>query len=462
MKIAFIASEATPFAKTGGLADVVGALPAALTDLGHEIDVFMPRYKGIKGTAKGHITVDMLDEYRVSIYRDKNFYFIDYPDFFDREGLYGTGKGDFADNCERFTLFCKAAVKLLIQGSYSIAHCHDWQTALIPLYLSSHKNKIGSVFTIHNLGYQGRFPASKYPLLGIDDALFTPEGIEYYGDINFLKAGILYSDIVTTVSENYAKEIQTPELGFGLDGVLRTRQTRLKGIINGIDYRQWNPETDGLIYHKYSDYEGKQRNKQDLINECCLRSNRPLIGIVSRIAEQKGFDILVKIFDAVISMGYNIIILGFGDEAYHEKLMTFANVYPQRVSVNIKFDNRFAHRIYAGSDFFLMPSRYEPCGLGQLISLRYGTIPIVRQTGGLADSINDYDPATAQGNGFVFRDYSGEQLLTALSKAMKLYTNQVSFRELSENCMNYDYSWDRSARKYVDLYRGILKNSKKN
>ena len=457
MKIAFVASEATPYAKTGGLADVVGALPSALIKLGQDIDVFLPRYRGIKGTLEGTINVQMSDLYSVNIYREGNFYFIDYPEFFDREGLYGTEKGDFKDNCERFTLFCRAVANYIQQQPYDIAHCHDWQTALIPLYLRNQR-KVGSVFTIHNLGYQGRFPASKYPLLGIDKKYFTPEGIEYYGDINFLKAGILYSDTVTTVSENYAKEIQTPELGFGLDGVLRTRKANLKGIINGIDYDRWNPENDELIYYPYTDHTGKQKNKHALINECCLKSNRPLIGIVSRVAEQKGFDIIVKVFDAMITMGFNIIILGFGDEAYHAKLLALENIYPQRVSINIKFDNRLAHRIYAGSDFFLMPSKYEPCGLGQLISLRYGTVPIVRQTGGLADSITNFDAESAQGNGFVFKEYSGEQLVTALSNAVHVYKNKEIFSTLSEKCMSYDYSWDESAKKYVQLYKDILKN----
>ncbi|MGB3341986.1 MAG: glycogen synthase GlgA [bacterium] len=457
MKIAFAASEATPYAKTGGLADVVGALPAALENLGHTVDVFMPRYKGIKGSLKEKIEVKMVDDYDVNVYKEGNYYFLDYPEFFHRDGLYGTEKGDFPDNCERFTLFCKAVAQLIRRGSYDVVHCHDWQTALIPLYLKINKDKANSVLTIHNLGYQGRFPAAKYPVLGIDDDYFTPEGIEYYGDINFLKAGILYSDMVTTVSENYAQEIQTPELGFGLDGVLRTRASNLMGIINGIDYGQWNPQTDELIYHRYSDHRGKQKNKQALINECCLKDKRALIGIVSRVAEQKGFDILVKVFDALIGLGFNIIILGFGDEIYHKKLTTFANVYPQRVSVNIKFDNRFAHRIYASSDFFLMPSKYEPCGLGQLISLRYGTIPIVRQTGGLADTITDYDPTSVEGNGFVFTEYSGEHLLAALSRSMMVYNNQEAFKELSQKCMTYDFSWGKSAKKYIHLYDKIRK-----
>ncbi len=457
MKIAFVASEATPYAKTGGLADVVGALPAALESLGHNVDVFIPRYKGINGAFKEKIKVNMISDYDVNVYKDGNYRLIDYPEFFCRDGLYGTKKGDFPDNCERFTLFCKAVTQLVMRGSYDIVHCHDWQTALIPLFLKLSKDKAKSVFTIHNLGYQGRFPAAKYPLLGVADDYFTPEGIEYYGDINFLKAGILYSDMVTTVSQNYAREIQTPELGFGLDGVLRTRRSNLKGIINGIDYSQWNPETDEFINYRYSDPYGKQKNKQELISECCLKDDRALIGIVSRVAEQKGFDILVKVFDSIIELGFNMIILGFGDEIYIEKLTTLANVYPQRVSVNIKFDNRLAHRIYASSDFFLMPSKYEPCGLGQLISLRYGTIPIVRQTGGLADTITDYDPISLKGNGFVFTEYLGEHLLTALSRSMMVYNSQDNFTELSKNCMSYDFSWDRSAKKYIRLYENMRK-----
>lgn len=453
MKIAFIASEATPYAKTGGLADVVGALPISLRQLGLKVTVFLPRYKGIKGTLCDHISIAMGEKYDISVYKDDDFYFIDYPDFFNRDGLYGTEKGDFPDNCERFTLFSKVVSQLILKSSYDIVHCHDWQTGLIPLYLKLGKSRARSVLTIHNLGYQGRFPAQKFPILGLDNGYFTPSGIEYYGDINFLKAGILYSDVVTTVSENYAQEIQTPEMGFGLGGVLRTRQASLIGIVNGIDYDQWNPETDDLIYNKYADFSGKQKNRQRLMDECGLGGTRPLIGMVSRIAGQKGFDILVKAFDSIIDMGFNMIILGSGDESFQKKLTTFSTVHPQRVSVNIKFDNKLAHRIYAGSDFFLMPSRYEPCGLGQLISLRYGTIPIVRHTGGLADTITDYDPVSAKGNGFIFTEYSSKHLVTALSRSMMIYNCRDAFEKLSEKCMTINFSWGESAKKYVQLYK---------
>jgi starch synthase len=397
----------------------------------------------------------MIDEHMVDVFKLENYYFIDHADYFSRPGLYGTEKGDFPDNCERFTLFDRAVAEIITRDSYDIVHCHDWQTGLIPLYLKISEHIIPSVFTIHNLGYQGRFPRSKYRFLDISDAYFTPEGIEYYGDFNILKAGILYSNAVTTVSENYAQEIQTPDLGFGLDGVLRARADGIKGIINGIDYGQWNPGTDDLIYQQYTEYRGKQTNKQRLIDECCLLHDRPLIGMVSRIAEQKGFDILMKAFDAIVDMGFNIIILGFGDEAYHKKLVTLANIYPRRVSVSIKFDNRLAHRIYAGSDFFLMPSRYEPCGLGQLISLKYGTVPIVRKTGGLADTIMDYDMVSAQGNGFSFTEHNCEHMLEAISRSMMVYNSDERFKALSEKCMTFDFSWAKSAEKYARLYESI-------
>ncbi|MGB3478901.1 MAG: glycogen synthase GlgA [bacterium] len=453
MKVAFIASEATPYAKTGGLADVVGALPISLKRLGLKVTVFLPRYKGIRGNLCDHISIAMGEKYDISVYKDDDFYFIDYPDFYNRDGLYGTEKGDFPDNCERFTLFSKVVSQLILKSSYDIVHCHDWQTGLIPLYMKLGKSRARSIFTIHNLGYQGRFPAQKFPILGLDNGYFTPESMEYYGDINFLKAGILYSDVVTTVSQNYAQEIQTPEMGFGLDGVLRTRQASLIGIVNGIDYDQWNPQTDDLIYNKYADFTGKQKNKQRLMDECGLGGARPLIGMVSRIAGQKGFDILVKAFDSIIDMGFNMIILGSGDESFQKKLTTFCTVHPQRVSVNIKFDNKLAHRIYAGSDFFLMPSRYEPCGLGQLISLRYGTIPIVRHTGGLADTITDYDPVSAKGNGFIFTEYSSKHLVAVLSRSMMNYNCRDVFEKLSEKCMTINFSWRESAKKYVQLYK---------
>lgn len=455
VNVLFVASEALPFAKTGGLADVIGALPVFLRKLGLRVSVIMPRYRGIGGSVKDRLTLDINGPLKVDIYEKDDYLFVDHPPFFDRDGLYGTARGDFEDNCERYTLFCKAAVEIAQKYDADIVHCHDWQTGLIPLYVKAQKIDLKTVFTIHNLGYQGRFPAAKFGLLDVGKSHFTPDGIEYYGDINFLKAGIVYADRVTTVSENYALEIQTPQLGFGLDGVLHQRQNDLSGIINGIDYAVWNPETDTLIPNTYRDFTGKQQNKICFTQECDLTSDRPVIGMVSRIADQKGFNLIIKIFDDIMKLGFNFILLGVGDETYHRKLKQYEQVYPTSVSINLKFDEKLAHRIYAGSDFFLMPSQYEPCGLGQLISLKYGTVPIVRQTGGLADTVREFDPAGQTGNGFVFKPYTPDALLDALSRAYQIFRSRDAFLSLSERCMKEDFSWDESAKKYKRLYESM-------
>jgi starch synthase len=457
MKVAFIASEAVPHAKTGGLADVVGALPRYLHDLSAKTTVIMPRYQGVKGSPVENIEIDMKGSYQVQILKEDNFRFVDYPKFFDRESLYGDKAGDFKDNCERFTLFCKTAAALINAGEYDVVHCHDWQSGLVPLYTKLYESKAKSIFTIHNLGYQGKFPAAKFSLLGLDKKYFSPQGLEFFGDINFLKAGIVYADMITTVSETYAREVQTPELGFGLDGVLRSRAQDLYGIINGIDHTQWNPEIDDLLYEKYKDFNGKQKNKVCLCKDSCLDARRPLVGIVSRVAGQKGFDILVCAMDELMKMGFNMIILGFGEETYQQKLKKLETIYHGRLSVNIKFDNKLAHRIYGGSDFFLMPSMYEPCGLGQLISLRYGTVPIVRRTGGLADTVFEFDAEGMKGNGFLFTDYSGKALVEAAKRAYRTFQDREIFPRLSENCMQYKYSWQESAQKYLSLYNTLLK-----
>ena len=456
MKIAFVSSESTPYAKTGGLADVVGTLPQYLKKLGIETTIYMPKYRGITGTYVQPLEIEMQEVYTVKIFKKDDYRFIDYAPFFERDGLYGTKSGDYPDNCERFTLFCKAVSQLVTRDHYTIVHCHDWQSALIPLYIRLKTPNVKTVFTIHNLGYQGKFPGQQFPILGLDTEYFNPKGIEYYGDINFLKAGILYSDAVTTVSENYAHEIQTQEFGFGLEGVLKKRSDKLSGIINGIDYSHWNPQTDDLIYEMYNNFAGKQKNKLRLTNECHIDSKRPLIGIVSRIAGQKGFDILIKAFDEIMDIGFNLVLLGSGEENYYRKLKQYENLYPHRISINIKFDNKLAHRIYAASDFFLMPSRYEPCGLGQMISLKYGGVPIVRKTGGLADTVTEFDQNTLAGNGFVFEEYSGEALLEAISRAYKVYNKKDTFQALSENCMRYNFSWEESAKKYLKLYESLL------
>jgi starch synthase len=457
MKVAFIASEALPFAKTGGLADVVGALPSYLDGLGCETYVILPKYRGIQAEFDRGLQVRSGNSvYDVRVCRKNRAFFIDYPPFFDRENLYGTPAGDYEDNCERFALFCRAAVQVLQDDDFDIIHCHDWQSALVPLFSRLAKYRAKSVFTIHNLGYQGRFHGSKFDILNLDRSLFTPDGVEFYGDINLLKAGLLYSDWITTVSQNYAREIQTPQFGCGLDGVLRMRSSRLSGIINGIDYGTWDPRTDRHIYARYQDYAGKRLNKTELAHECDLDANRPLIGMVSRVAGQKGFDLLAKTFDEIIWLGFNFILLGVGEKPFHDKFKKFEEIFPGNVSVNLKFDDTLAHRIYAGSDFFLMPSRYEPCGLGQLISMKYGTVPVVHKVGGLADTVQEYDAGTGNGNGIVFDKYTGEDLLAAVERASFLYRDAETMNSAAAKCMDLDYSWNASARKYMTLYENVL------
>lgn len=456
MKIALVASEAVPYAKTGGLADVTGALSVYLRRLGLETTLYLPRYRGIEAKYVTEIEIPFGPAPKVKVFRRDNAVFIDHPAFYDRDGLYGTSAGDYPDNLERFTAFNRAVEYLIQRDPVDIVHCHDWQAGLLPLYLKHDGLAVKTVFTVHNLGYQGRFPAGRYQLLGLPSDYFTPDGLEFFGDMNFLKSGIVYSDALTTVSDTYSREIQTPELGCGLDGVVRRRRGHLYGITNGIDYALWNPATDAALERPYQDFAGKARNKRALVQECNIDYTRPLIGMVSRIAGQKGFDILADVFDEIIRMGYCFVLLGFGEESYMSKFKEYEQIYNTQVSVTLKFDDRQARRIYAGSDFFLMPSLYEPCGLGQLIGLRYGAIPVVRRTGGLADTVQEFDPGTMAGNGFLFDDYSGPALLQALERAVHVYGQPELFTALTEAGMRGDYSWDRSAIKYWDLYLKLI------
>ncbi|MGQ9534189.1 MAG: glycogen synthase GlgA [bacterium] len=456
MKVIFVTSEAVPYAKTGGLADVSGTLPKYLKQAGIETNVIMPKYKGIEAKKIMELDIEFLGKKKIGVFKDNDTYFLDYPEYFFRDGLYGTQSGDYPDNFERFTLFARCVIALLEELKFDIVHCHDWQTGLVPLYIKDNRLNFKTVFTIHNLGYQGRFPKEKFHLLGIGPKYFNPEAIEFYGDINFLKAGILYGDLITTVSPHYAEEIQTPEYGFGLEGVLKKVSGKLHGILNGIDYQIWNPENDALIYQPYKDFLGKQKNKLELTKECFLDYKKPLIGMVSRIAGQKGFDILIKVLDDIIALNFNFILLGLGEQHYCERLKKFADAYPGQVFINFNFDETFAHRIYAGSDFFLMPSRYEPCGLGQMISLRYGTIPIVHKVGGLVDTVVQFNANNLSGNGFLFEPYSPSALIEALKSAYDIYCRQEIFGRLSEVCMKYDFSWNKSAAQYKKLYERLM------
>lgn len=473
MHIAFVASECVPFSKTGGLADVVGALPRTLAALGHEVSVYIPRYRSTRiseeRTVVQSITVPFDDRYRFcSIltgagYPGVRFYFVDYPPFFDRDGLYGTPAGDFPDNAERFALFCRAVLEgSKILGPPDIFHCHDWQSALVPVLLRTQYAEdpaflnTGVVFTIHNIGYQGLFPPEILPLLMLPWDLFTISKMEYFGNVNFLKGALAYSDMITTVSRRYAQEIQTSEFGFGLEGVLKERAQTVWGILNGVDYDEWNPETDKYIAANYyvGDLSGKLECKRDLLAAAGIHGaeNSPVIGIVSRFAAQKGFDLIGQIVDRLMLEDVRLIVLGSGDRLYEEMFMRLARRVPEKVSVRVAYDNAFAHKVEAGADMFLMPSRYEPSGLSQLYSMKYGTVPIVRATGGLDDTIDPWDPRTKKGTGFKFQEHTGEALLRTIHQAMQLYRDQESWQRLMRNGMAKDFSWKNSAREYVRVY----------
>lgn len=469
--VLMVASEAAPFCKTGGLADVVGSLPAALHERGVEVAVVLPGYLDLK-------TPDPPTEvwrnlqvpigphvFQADIFRADRcgvaFYFVDCPPLFGRHGIYGDARGDFADNHLRYGVLCLAAlgvVRHLFRPN--IIHCHDWQSSLLPVYLrtvlAGSPEFIGmkTLLTIHNLGYQGRFRAGLLGDLGLSPALMHPGAIEYFGDINFLKGGIAFSDAINTVSPTYAREIQTPEYGFGLDGFLRTRSGHISGILNGADYSQWNPESDPYIAKNYSvdDLSGKMECKRALLQQMELpgRPERPLIGIVSRFADQKGFDLVEQIAQELAEEDAALAVLGSGDARFENSFRYLASARPDKFGVRIGYDEALSHRIEAGADMFLMPSRYEPCGLNQIYSLRYGTVPVVRATGGLDDTIED-------GAGFKFWDYSARSLLLAVRAALEAYQDGGAWRETMKRCMRKDFSWRVSAGQYLELYRQLLR-----
>jgi len=456
MKIAMVASEVVPYAKTGGLADVVGALPLALEYCGHEVIIIVPRYKCVKDT-KFKLNRASTDISYSSIGKNIKVYFIENSNYFIREGLYGDKNGDYKDNLVRFSFFSRRALDLLKEINFSadILHMHDWQASLMAVYLKNLYSKqtfyknIKCILTIHNIGYQGIFAKEEFTKLGLDWELFSINGLEFYDKVNLLKGGIVFSDFINTVSPTYAKEIQTKELGFGLDGLLRQRKKVLNGILNGLDYSIWDPDMDKFILQNFSvrSMENKVLNKEDLQKTCGLEVNKdiPVLGMVSRLAEQKGFDIFAKGLDELCKMNVQLVILGTGDLKYHQLLKKAADKHPKKCSLNLRFDDPLAHKIYAGSDIFLMPSKYEPCGLGQLISLRYGTIPLVFKTGGLADTVD-------KNNGFDFSKYTKEALLKSINQAVLTFKDKDKWRKLMTNGMESNFSWKVSADKYISLY----------
>jgi starch synthase len=474
MHIAFAASECVPFSKTGGLADVVGALPPALAALGHEVTVYLPLYRQTRlanaKTILRSVTVPFDDRYRFcsivdgGVHAGVQFYFVDYPPYFDRDALYGTAAGDYHDNAERFALFSRAVLEASkFLGRPDIFHCHDWQTALVPILLRTVYledpafQDVGCVFTIHNMGYQGLFPPEILPLLMLPWDLFTISKLEFYGNVNLLKGALVFADYVTTVSRKYSQEIQTAEYGFGLEGVLRARSATVTGILNGVDYSEWSPETDKYIVARYSaqDLGGKRKCKQDLLREFGVAAADPalpVIGIVSRFAAQKGFDLIAQIMDRLAREEMIVVALGSGDREYQDLFVRLNKQFPQKIAVRVAYDNALAHKIEAGADMFLMPSRYEPCGLNQIYSLKYGTVPIVRATGGLDDTIENWDERTRRGTGFKFSEYTGEALLATIRTALQVFPERPSWETLMRNGMAKDFSWNASAREYVRVY----------
>jgi starch synthase len=490
LNILYCTSEVTPYSKTGGLADVSNSLPQELNALGHAVRVITPKY-------------GPLDERRLRIYEIKRLTGIEVPigdkiaicnikssfivspkgkvqvfllennEYFGQANPYldpKTGK-DYENNDERFIFFNRAVVQVLglLGWQPDIVHCNDWQTGLIPAYLKTiHSkdpllNSVKSVFTVHNLAFQGLFPHKSFLKSGLPDSIYNEEEVEYYKQFSFLKTGLMFSDIITTVSERYAQEIcSTHEFGYGFEGILKKRKKNLNGILNGVDYSVWNPEKDQLIPFRYSSKELplKRENKKAL----CKRFNLPydpeipVVGIISRMFEQKGFDLIEKIFPELMKEKIHFVLLGTGDKKYQKLFEGYKKKYAKRVGVHIGFSEELAHLIEAGSDIYLMPSKYEPCGLNQMYSLRYGTIPVVRAVGGLADTIIEYK--NGKGNGFTFDKYEPGAFLSAVKRALKLYKNREEWVKLVKQAMAYDYSWEVSAKKYIDLYRSLIKKEK--
>jgi starch synthase len=476
VRILFVASEGLPFSKTGGLADVVEALPKALVAQGHEVAVVLPRYRGTKASAvvMPSLTIPMANRLRFPAVMDGTqisgvrYFFVDDPAYFDRDGIYATSAGDFADNAERYSEFCRATIEIVKHvWPADVFHCHDWQTALVPVLLRTLYGDdplvrdIPVVFTIHNMGYHGLFKTDVLESAGIPLAVYHPAGMEFYGNVNFLKGGLIYSDYLTTVSRRYALEIQTPEYGYGLDGVVRSRADRIVGILNGVDYSAWSPDRDKFIPMKYSpkDMSGKHVCKQALLELYGIAPEhlaRPVIGIVSRFADQKGFDLIAEKALELMKEDVSLVVLGSGERKYEELFQAMANTFPGRVGVKIVYDNEIAHKIEAGADMFLMPSRYEPCGLNQIYSLKYGTVPIVRATGGLDDTVEPFDLEHGTGTGFKFAEYSGAAMMYAIRQALHHCTDERIWRRIQLNGMAKDFSWKGPAAEYAKVYEAAL------
>jgi len=488
MNVLFVASEMEPLVKTGGLGDVIGVLPKRLKELGLDVRVVIPFYKDVeKKLRRLNYTVKTLrnEEIIVTIdwlpYKGKikevciegvTVYLLCNDELYNRDYLYGTPSGDYEDNDIRFGFLSLGALEIAKALNFQpdILHCHDWQTALVPMSLKWKKHynndpyfkNSKTVFTIHNIAYQGQFSHELLEKFDFPSSLFNPKELEFYGKVNLLKGGIISSDLVITVSPRYAEEIKTPEYGYWLDGVLRSvsNENKLVGIMNGLDYDVWDPEKDNALYMKYcsDNLEGKKINKLKLRKGLGFKSkeNKPLIGIVSRLADQKGIDLVVDSLDQILNLGVELVILGTGDKNYENILTEDMNKYGNSFSAIIGYNDKKARAIYAGSDMFLMPSRFEPCGLGQLMALKYGTVPIVRGTGGLLDSIIDYKRNAELGNGFVFHEFEEEEMLKAIKNAISVYNNPSEWIQLVKKAMAENFSWRKASNLYLQHYQNLL------
>ncbi|HJS56959.1 MAG TPA: glycogen synthase GlgA [Vicinamibacteria bacterium] len=476
LHVVYVTSEYVPYAKTGGLGDVGAALPKALARLGHRVTVFLPRYGGIAfppGEFAGsvHVPVD-------SVHRSAGFYrttnpdgvevvFVEHPEFFARSELYGERGADYPDNRLRFAFLSRAAIEYFRSRGErpSVFHAHDWQTGLVPVYLKAFYwddptlQRMPSVFTIHNSAYQGVFGADTLGVLGLPWNLGTADALEYHGGVSYLKGGVLFSEIVTAVSPQYALEIQG-DLGYGMDGPIRSRAADLVGILNGVDYDEWDPSVDTRIAANYSadDMAGKAACKADLLRSVGLPEfpDLPVIGVTSRLVYQKGFDIVVDSWWDLVQRPLRMVILGSGETSVENGFRALQQRAPDRFAARLGYDTALAHRIQAGADMFLMPSRFEPCGLTQMYALRYGTAPVVRATGGLVDTVEPWDPATQRGTGFTFAHADGTGMMWAVDQAMTAYADREAWNALQRNGMAKDFSWERSARAYVEVYRRAM------
>lgn len=479
LRVIYISPEVTPFAKSGELADVASSLPKYLSCLGMEVSLFMPKYRRpeIDSLPKECVSQELLvplgeKKIKASVYRSElgkyDIYFIDNPKYFWRDNIYGTGKGDYLDNDERFIFFSRAVLEFLLKKKMhvDIFHCNSWPTALIPVFLRTHylqKNlfkKTATVFTLHNIAYQGEFPPETLTLTGLNWNYFNPQQLSFNGKFNFLKAGVIFSDVLNTVSSAYRKEIQTEKHGFGLEGILKLRKDVFFSIRNCVDYELWNPETDPYIAANYSpsNLKPKKKCKNDLIKEfgLSLSTKIPLVGIVSHLSYHKGFDILFEGVDELMKMNVGLVVLGQGDEKYEKRFLNIQKQYPKNIAVKLDVNPALAHIVTAGADISLIPSLYEPCGLNQLYSFRYGTVPVVRATGGLRETVKRFNMKTLKGNGFVFKEYSSSSLLKALKEAVRCYKKPGLWKGIMNAGLQENFSWKTAARRYAKLYHSAL------